>query len=200
MESIFWREFLFGVCCCCLVFISGFFCQNCFFFLGSVSEIHFRELTLVFGFWVLVAALCFLSGVLPMVLLVCVAFCSRKCLITIIFLRFGFEFHFWASIFCWLLRSRVFRWCFLPMFCLFDGFLLQVCVVEGRCPAACVALALSLSLFVCPGQSPLLLHSASVSVSYFQFFGFFFSVFFSLYLSLYVSLSLSLSPFHTGIL
>ena len=82
-------------------------------FLGSVSEIHFRERTLVWG---VLLQHCFF---LPMYLLHTYAgFCSRKCLVKIIFLLGSvFEIHFGerTSVFAVLLCSSVFRWC-LPLF------------------------------------------------------------------------------------
>ena len=67
------------------------------FFIGTVFENHFREEILRFG--VLLRFL-FFGGVLPMFLITCVVFCSRKRLVKLIFLLGSvFEIHFWERTF-----------------------------------------------------------------------------------------------------
>ena len=134
----FWeRIFVFAVLLCSSVF--GGVLLTFFFFLSLSRSLScgFRKrlenyLLLRFGFWkpflggnswfwCVVAAFVFFcfGGVLPMLLLTCVFFCSRKCLAKMIF----FWNPFWARVFVFavLLRSSGFWLCFACIFAYWGG-------------------------------------------------------------------------------
>ena len=127
---------MFLLSCCCLVrfgVVLPMFLHTCWvfcsrkcltkilFFLGLVSEIHFRERTFVL---VVLLLPVFFGAVLPMFLHTCWVFCSRKCLTKILlFLGLVFEIPFRERTFVLvvLLLPCAFRCCFAYVFYLFVG-------------------------------------------------------------------------------